>query len=145
MKSILMQGEKFGSEALEIYLEGCKAFNWNRSLAKFFAPKNELYSLGGIASPRDGRSVWILAHSSTYTGTMGGTHWNEFLNHDETILEHCDPVKSPGTNNDGKDRIVFAKKEDGKYEFMGIYSVDKNNPPTFEIVTYTRISKVYPI
>lgn len=132
--------------AQRIYMQLVKKYGWEIACAGKFAPHKLLYAK--YATP-EGYSVWFVAHSNlTSTHNSNGKWINTFKQ--DCLLEEWlpDGMEYHGgeLTLDNTLRVVFAKKKDGYYYFMGVYksvSIEKkaNGNP---LKTYKRISTEYP-
>lgn len=126
----------YGTKALDIYDECCKSFGWKKYERGNFGFQQKLYAKDAAG---EGLSVWFIAHSD-WTGTNG----NDYIN---TLGLFCDPIieeylnnESP-SRNDKTNRIIFAKKKNGTYYFVGVFKVSEQND---RIREYKQISRTYP-
>lgn len=136
----------YGKTAKKIYLDCCCAYNFDRSLAHYFAKQQILFA--DKATPEK-FAMWMLPHSNL-TGTSNGTWVNIVDNNKGVIYEYWTQSDRESINDT---RLAFLKQGDGEYVFYGVYELEKREAinihcgyKTLKIKkTYKRISDTYPI
>ncbi len=127
---------KYGTNSQKIYDECCNSFGWKQSERGNFGFRKKLYAKDAAG---DGLSVWFIAHSD-WTETNKGDHINK-------LGFFCHPIIEEYLNNelpsetDVTNRIIFAKKKDGNYYFVGVFKVTKKN---VRIREYKLLYRTYP-
>lgn len=102
---------EYGSDPKKIYTDLYEKFNWNlvkREQEDFVAP--------GVGP------VWFL-DDSNWTAPNGGS-WKITISEDKNYIEEIWKKKTKELFHDGYDKVVFAKKQNGQYVFLGVYEVD---------------------
>lgn len=66
--------------------------------------------------------VWFLSHSN-WTASKGDS-WEITISKDKSLIEEIFERKKEDLFYDGVHRVVFAKKKNGQYVFLGIYETD---------------------
>lgn len=133
----LIKGRSYGTNAQNIYIEGCNSFSWDISKIEKFGMRRPLYAKD---SAEEGISVWFLAHSNWME--------NDHINHKNFIYPGEETIKEYYFNNkrpdimDQTNRLVFAKKKkDGRYYFIGIFKIIEQ---TNQSRVYKRTHETYP-
>ena len=126
---------KYGTRALDIYDSCCESFGWEKSKRNNFFPQRPLYAKEAAG---DNASVWFIANSNWI---KFNPKFKNILNSSlDSITEEYMQGEKP-REIDKTNRIVFAKKKDGNYYFLGVYEVLEQND---KIRIYKRISNIYP-
>ena len=112
------KGLPLDTAAQRIYDRCCHEYGWDVTKRGLFAKQKPLFS--EKATPEE-YSAWFLSHNS-WTGTCGGHWYNEICrNHiNEYWKERCVGNGLP-IDRDFTARVVFAKKSDGYYVFLGVF------------------------
>lgn len=126
---------KYGTKAVDIYDRCCNSFGWKKVDRYNFLQRHSLYAKD-VADNK--LSVWFIANSN----------WTKFNSKFKNILDSlADSITEEYMQGekpseiDKTNRIVFAKKKDGNYYFLGVYEVLEQNDTTR---IYKRISNIYP-
>ncbi|MBE6690806.1 MAG: hypothetical protein E7590_05935 [Ruminococcaceae bacterium] len=118
----LTKGLHYGRKGQDIYLQGCRVFDWNRSLKSKFAMMQIMYAYHGA---RDKKSVWMLPNHAgvkPIKAKATAQWWNTFA--DELVFEEW---KEPTSDfyYDFSKRITFAKTKSNGYAFIGVYNPEQ--------------------
>ena len=137
--------DECGTTAKDGYIRFAKRYGWDMSKASNFGPRMLLYARS--ATP-EGYSPWFVAHSNFISLEDTNGRWLNRFEKDLLFEEwlpnsqhYLDEMRSDNTI-----RIVFVKKQSGKYYFMGAYkpiSIEKNKEGNY-VKTYQKISTTYP-
>ena len=126
---------KYGTNAVDIYDKCCNSFGWKKVERNNFFQQQSLYAKD-VADNK--LSVWFIANSD----------WTKFdPKHKNVLGLFADPITEEYMQGekpseiDKTNRIVFAKKKDGNYYFLGVYEVLEQND---KIRIYQQISNIYP-
>lgn len=149
----LFNGLPCGTNTRKIYEEFAGKFGWDMRQANQFG-KQWLPLYARSATP-EGYNVWCIGHSN-WTASKGGNWTNEILRGGELINEYWDTVDRAFADfiDLKKYRVVFAKKKDGFYYFLGVYeSAEKpdttktveHNGKNVYVRRYRLISENYPL
>lgn len=137
--------DECGTSAGDAYKIYAKRYGWNLSDAYKFGPRMLLYARS--ATP-EGYSPWFVAHSNFISLEDSNGRWlNRFEK--DLLMEEWLPDSRRYLEemySDNTIRIVFVKKQSGKYYFMGAYepiSIVRNEEGNY-IKTYKKISTTYP-
>lgn len=150
-KNELFEGLPCGTNSKNIYEDCAQKFGWNMLLSNQFG-KQGLPLYARKATP-EGNNVWFIGHSN-YTGDKGGDWNNEILYGGEQINEYWKKIDSKADFFDMTPRVVFAKKKDGYYYFLGVYEVCAKpdmtrrvewNGDDLWVRRYKLLSKIYPL
>ena len=126
---------KYGTNALKIYDECCNTFGWKNTDRYYFMPRNQLYAKNSAGD----LSVWFIANSD-WVEKFDEKHKNILGFDADQIIEEYLQGEMP-SETDKTDRIVFAKKKNNEYYFIGVYRILNNNK---NIRTYVRYKNYYP-
>lgn len=147
----LFNGLPCGTNSKNIYEDYAEKFGWDKRQANQFGKRGlPLYARN--ATP-EGYNMWFIGHSNL-TATKGGDWDNEILYGGEKINEYWKKIDNKADFYDMTHRVVFAKKKDGYYYFLGIYEVSEKPDLTKQIEhngkyvwvrRYRRICENYPI
>ncbi|MDR1093771.1 MAG: hypothetical protein LBL66_06450, partial [Clostridiales bacterium] len=145
--STLQQGKVYGTAAIKIYDECCASFGWDRSQRGKFAQQRRLFAVAADADRK--RNIWFICHSNWTKEHGKGGKINTIKDNRDTVeVKFIYPIAEPQAC-DLNDTVVFAKRKDGFYEFLGVYKMTGITPGRMEtrnqIETYKRIGSVWPI
>lgn len=149
----LFNGLPCGTNTRKIYEEFAEKFGWDKQQSNQFG-KQGLPLYARNATP-EGYNVWFIGHNN-WTVTKGGDWDNEILRGGELINEYWEKLDKSFSDfvDLKKCRVVFAKKKDGYYYFLGIYELAEkpditkrveHNGKDLWVRRYRRISENYPI
>lgn len=149
----LFNGLPCGTNTQKIYEEFAEKFGWDKFQANQFG-KQGLPLYARSATP-EGYNVWFIGHSN-WTVSKGGNWTNEILRGGELINEYWDNIDRSFADfvDLNKHRVIFAKKKDGYYYFLGIYETAEkpdlnkkeiHNGKSVWVRRYRRISENYPL
>ncbi len=138
--SHIVCGHLYGTNSRTIYLEFCKALNWDKSKSDQFGWQTPLYAQN--ADTTRTADVWFIFYPN----------YNE--NKFDSVVEDCHVVNLIKDNGNhiieivdnyigrshNANRITFVKTKNG-YEFLGVYKILQNGTTRI----YERISDCYPI
>lgn len=122
---------EYGSDSEKIYIKLCKEYCWKAEQPKIFDRHGGLlYAKQQKNSDRRGVRlyaetiplvgyVWFLSHSN-WTASKGDS-WEITISKDKNLIEEIFKRKKEDLFDDGVQRVVFAKKKNGQYVFLGIY------------------------
>ncbi len=146
----LFNGLPCGTNTRKIYEDCAEKFGWDKWLSNQFG-KQGLPLYARKATP-EGFNVWFIGHSN-WTTTKGGSWTNKILKGGELINEYWDCIDNTADFYDMTYRVVFAKKKDGYYYFLGIYEVNEkpditktveHNGKNAYVRRYRRVCENYP-
>lgn len=141
MKDGLIPRKIYGNNEKDIYQEGIKIFNWNKSKLKSFCKDEVLYDTN--CTP-EGYSVWFLSNSYYLDGKSSPSPCGVISNDFSRILEWWDKKDFNLYNFFNFDnRLTFIKQKDGQYIYLGIYKVKDLDTKNGRRVFY-RIGTNYP-
>lgn len=140
-----MSLECYGSNSRKIYVSLCQKFNWDINRQDNFGRQGvRLYAKN---STPEGYSVWFLGHNN-WTDTKGSSWANEILG--DLVIETWEK-REYGLHEDDTKRVIFAKKQNDQYVFLGVYEVvgvkedkDRDGKRIWK-KTYKKISDTYPV
>ncbi len=154
-KQSLFRGSYCGTNSGTIYEKYCDMFGWDETQASQFGSRGA--PLFARKATPEGYNVWCISYSN-WCGGYGGKWRNYISCNGEKIEELWEtlPIKEDEWHDfhDTTCRVVFAKKKEGHYEFLGVYKYEgtsaKPEKPAWSDVsgyirTYKRISEYYPI
>ena len=147
MVTALKMGAEFGTSALDNYKILAARYDWNLEKTACFEPRHLLY---GMNADSAGRGVWFLAHSNYVDLRDTNGIWKNTIYGDKIFEEWIDPDaqhKYLGLLRDMSERIVFVKKQSGRYYFLGVFipsGLSRNDKGHF-VKTFERISDTYPV
>lgn len=122
----LKRGHAYGKSAQEIYLQCCDAFGWDPEKAKEFTRGHRLYA---PECDFDGNGVWFICYSNeANTAAVKDKHVENFIDHTgNRITESLADIKdNHAKESNYNNRIVFAKYQDNKYHFCGVFKLVTN-------------------
>ncbi|MGN0743989.1 MAG: hypothetical protein ACI4MZ_01760 [Christensenellales bacterium] len=105
----------YGTNAKEIYMQGCRVFGWYENKKYQFDALHYLYSDNAT---REGFGVWFLAHSN-WTNT-NNDRWLNKISIEKKEIEESWAYIDSSYRSDTARRLVFAKNDNG-YAFIGVY------------------------
>lgn len=138
---------EYGTNSRKIYVALCQKFNWDIVQQDNFGRQGaRLYAEN---STPEGYSVWFLGHNN-WTNTKGSAWKNEISG--DLVIETWEIIEEGLTGDYNTKRVIFAKKYNGQYVFLGVYEPigevkeDKDRDgKTVWKKTYKKISDIYPI
>lgn len=154
----LFYGLPCGTNTHKIYEEFAEKFGWDKWQSNQFG-KQGLPLYARNATP-EGYNVWCIGHSNwtkeKRKDKKKDKDWdNVILNNAEQIDEYWQDIQREyGDFMDLKYRVVFAKKKDGYYYFLGVYELAEkpdlnkkeiHNGKSVWVRRYRRISENYPV
>lgn len=109
---------EYSTNSRKIYVSLCQRFNWDINRQDNFGRQGvRLYAKN---STPEGYSVWFLGHNN-WTDTKASAWKNEISG--DLLIETWE-TREYGLYEDDTKRVVFAKKDNGQYVFLGVYEVD---------------------
>ena len=137
--------DEYDTVAQKAYIICAKRYGWNISDAYKFGPRMLLYARS--ATP-EGYSPWFVAHSNFISLEDSNGRWLNRFEKDLLFEEWLPESRRyrQEMHDDNTIRIVFVKKQSGKYYFMGAYEpidIARNEEGNY-VKTYKKISTVYP-
>lgn len=129
--------KKMGTNAQKIFDECAEKFGWLKTERVNFGMMQKMFS---DKAAGENYSVWFIAHSD-WSGTNDDLYKNILGVTASTIKEEYLKDSVPETT-DQSTRIVFAKRKNEEYYFLGLYKLLEQNSTTR---IYKRISDQYPI
>ena len=146
----LFNGLPCGTNSKKIYENFAEKFGWDKMQSNQFGKVGT--PLYARKATKEGYNVWFIGHSN-WTGDKGGDWYNEILFGGEQINECWQKIDNRTDFIDMTHRVVFAKKKNGEYYFLGVYEVSEKPDATKQISyngkylwvrRYKRISEIYP-
>ena len=146
----LFKGLPCGTNSKKIYENYAEKFGWDKYQSNQFG-KAGTPLFARKATP-EGYNVWCIAYS-TSNNKKGGDFHNEILPGGEQINEYWQKIDNKTDFLDMAHRVVFAKRLDGYYYFLGVYELSEKPEIAKQILykgkyvwvrRYKRISEIYP-
>lgn len=113
----------YGTCALDIYRNGCKALTWREGLDKHFDQHTVLYARNVTPGKY---SLWFLVHHSWIKKKEESSErwWNTIgrdIVHEDWIENRLTDEDRQNLKYDDSTRLTFAKGKNGKYFYIGLF------------------------